>query len=96
MITTIIHNPIGSIVSLVKRFICSQLTGNKSGGADDIMNHAWFKDADFDWDGLLNKDLKAPYAPNCSDPLDVSNFDEYDEEDYIPPYTGNQSVFDAF
>ena len=60
------------------------------------MNHAWFKDADFDWDGLLNKDLKAPYAPNCRDPLDVSNFDEYDEEDYIPPYTGDQSVFDAF
>ena len=66
------------------------------------MNHAWFKDADFDWDGLLNKDLKAPYAPNCRDPLDTSNFDEYDEEDYIPPYTnadgtpGDQSVFDAF
>ena len=31
------------------------------GGVNDLKNHIWFKD--FDWDGLLNKTLKAPFIP---------------------------------
>lgn len=75
---------------------CVASAGNKSGGADDVMNHAWFKNSLFDWDALLNKELKAPYAPSCKDPLDASNFDVYEEEDHIPPFTGDQSLFDGF
>ena len=30
-------------------------------GVNDLKNHNWFKD--FDWDGLLNKTLKAPFIP---------------------------------
>ena len=32
-----------------------------TGGVNDLKNHNWFKD--FDWDGLLNKTLKAPFVP---------------------------------
>ena len=32
-----------------------------TGGVNDLKNHNWFKD--FDWDGLLNKTLKAPFIP---------------------------------
>ena len=32
-----------------------------TGGVNDLKKHNWFKD--FDWDGLLNKTLKAPFIP---------------------------------
>ena len=32
-----------------------------TGGVSDLKNHIWFKD--FDWDGLFNKTLKAPFIP---------------------------------
>ena len=32
-----------------------------TGGINDLKNHIWFKD--FDWDALLNKTLKAPFVP---------------------------------
>ena len=32
-----------------------------TGGVNDLKNHIWFKD--FDWDALLNKTLKAPFIP---------------------------------
>ena len=32
-----------------------------TGGVNDLKNHVWFKD--FDWDALLNKTLKAPFIP---------------------------------
>jgi len=70
--------------------------GALQGGCDDIMNHTWFKKTKFDWQGLYNKKIKAPYAPKIKDPLDTSNFDPYPEDAYIPPYTGRQDVFEGF
>ena len=35
-----------------------------TGGVNDLKNHIWFKD--FDWDALLNKTLKAPFIPITS------------------------------
>ena len=32
-----------------------------TGGVNDLKNHIWFKD--FDWDALFNKTLKAPFIP---------------------------------
>ena len=70
--------------------------GNLQGGADDIMNHVWFKKSKFDWNQLYAKKIKAPYAPKIKDPLDTSNFDPYPEDAYIPPYTGRQDIFEGF
>ena len=32
-----------------------------TGGVNDLKNHIWFKD--FDWDGVYNKTLRAPFIP---------------------------------
>ena len=70
--------------------------GNLSGATKDIMDHAWFKKAKFNWDGLNARSLKPPYVPQIKDPLDTSNFDPYPEDAYVPPYTGRQDIFDGF
>ena len=35
------------------------------------------------WDELIAKQITAPWSPDITDPLDASNFDEYDEDDYV-------------
>ena len=46
--------------------------------------------AELDWEGLVSKRLPAPWVPPISDPLDTSNFDPYDEDDYqIERYKDN-------
>lgn len=53
------------------------------GGVDEIMEHPWF--ADFDFDKLLNRELEAPMIPKLSENLDdVSNFDEeFTDQDVV-------------
>ena len=67
--------------------------GNVSGGVDDILRDPFFS---VDWNALEARTAPAPFVPNIGDPLDSSNFDEYDEEDGIPVYTGPQESFDGF
>ena len=68
--------------------------GNLSGGVDDILNDPFFSTVD--WNGLESQTVKAPFIPKVSNPLDASNFNEYDEEEIIPPFTGSQESFAAF
>ena len=49
-------------------------------GALDIKKHAWFDT--IDWAALVAKKLEAPWRPPIKDPLDASNFDKYDEDEY--------------
>ena len=49
-------------------------------GALDIKKHAWFDT--IDWAALVAKKLEAPWKPPIKDPLDASNFDKYDEDEY--------------
>ena len=35
------------------------------------------------WDKLVAKELPPPWVPPIKDPLDVSNFDNYDEDEYV-------------
>lgn len=51
--------------------------GSFARGARDIQDHDWFRGT-VDWDKLSRKELKAPWTPEISDPLDVSNFDNWD------------------
>jgi len=69
-----------------KDMISKLLTYNPAGrlgcwknGAKDVINHDFFKS--IDWQKLVNKELKVPYVPTISDPLDTSNFDQYPMED---------------
>lgn len=49
--------------------------GYQKGGISDIMKHKWFDG--FNWPGLRNRTLPAPYVPNIASPIDTSNFDSY-------------------
>ena len=68
--------------------------GNLSGGVDDIMRDPYF--ATMDWDALTNRQIRSPYRPPVKNALDSSNFDEYEEEEGIPTYTGAQDIFTEF
>ena len=46
-----------------------------------ILNHAWFTSANFEFDKLRRKEVKAPWTPTLIDPLDATYFYEYDEEE---------------
>jgi len=68
--------------------------GNVSGGVDDILRDPFFSTVD--WNGLDQRAIPAPYVPPITGTDDASNFDQYDEEDMIPPYTGPNDVFSSF
>ncbi|KAI5296326.1 camp-dependent protein kinase catalytic subunit [Ascosphaera acerosa] len=57
----------------------SKRLGNLVGGAQDVKNHAWFREVT--WDRLLRKDIDAPYVPPVKGGSgDASQFDTYPEE----------------
>ena len=66
------------------------------GGAEDIMNHAWFKNAGFDWNAHTAQQLAAPFVPPLSGKLDTSMFDPYPEDDSVETYRGDQAPFESF
>jgi hypothetical protein len=48
------------------------------------------------WEALLQRTLPAPWVPHLTDDFDASNFDEYDEDEYvIEPYNDDGSNWDA-
>lgn len=63
--------------------------GIVAGGPQTIKEHAWFKGLSFD--DLVNCKLVAPWKPNIKDDFDLSNFDEYDDDESKEyyPYYGN-------
>ncbi|GMH60202.1 hypothetical protein TrRE_jg3770 [Triparma retinervis] len=61
----------------------SHRIGMTKGGVQAICDQEWFSDVD--WNAYNSKKIKAPWIPHCKDPLDVSNFDPYDQEEYYDP-----------
>jgi serine/threonine protein kinase len=53
--------------------------GNMKNGVKDIIKHKWF--SGFDWGGLLSKKLTPPIQPVIKAADDMSNFDEYPEDE---------------
>lgn len=81
------------ICDLISRLLCAkvgQRLGCGKGGAVDIKNHPFFKS--IAWTKLRDKQLSSPWKPRIKNPLDTSNFDAYDERDYIEPYRGKDGV----
>jgi cGMP-dependent protein kinase len=86
-----------SHVSIIKKLLVVNPVfrlGSLSGGVDDIMKDPFFEG--FDWNGVINRTAKAPYVPPIENQLDTSNFDEYEEDNEIPAFTGSQEFFDGF
>jgi len=72
--------------SLVKKLLTPDLGkrfGNLKNGANDIKEHKWFKD--LNWDALLKKEIEAPFKPVIKNATDTSNFDDYPDSDQEPP-----------
>lgn len=61
---------------LAKEFPSERL-GNGRNGVNDIRRHKWFQG--FDWDGLAQGSLEAPYTPKIASATDLHNFDVFDD-----------------
>lgn len=63
------------------RFFCdasrSRRLGNLRGGIQDIKDHRWFQEIDYD--ALLNGRIIAPIIPEVRNEGDSQNFDTYPE-----------------
>lgn len=58
-------------------------------GAEEIRRHKWF--ARLDWKALEERKLTAPIRPRIRNPLDTSNFDNFDSCDVeAPPVPANR------
>jgi len=84
-----------SCKSLVKKLLTADLGkryGNLVGGAEDIKQHKWFQP--ISWEGLLAKQMEAPFKPLVKSETDTSNFDEYPESsDEAPIVAAGQDPF---
>lgn len=56
--------------------------GSGPTGATEIKQHKWF--SRLDWQALVNKTLPAPINPKLKNPLDTSNFDDFDAPEPPP------------
>jgi cGMP-dependent protein kinase len=84
-------------VSIIKKMLSANPAfrlGNLSGGVEDIMSDPFFND--MDWTALTKQEIQAPYIPPIKNATDTSNFDQYDEDDGVTPYDGDQGTFADF
>jgi hypothetical protein len=74
--------------------------GCLAGGYRDVKNHPFLQAVNFS--KLVKKQIKAPWIPQVDDPLDISNFEQYDDdgEDFArkkkPLTAEEQIVFQDF
>ena len=67
--------------SLVKHLLVQDLSkryGNLKGGVNDIKNHRFFKN--LDWNAIIQYKIKPTYVPKVSGNGDVGNFSNYDDD----------------
>jgi serine/threonine protein kinase len=82
--------------SLVRKLLHRKPTrrlGVVKGGASQIKKHAWF--ADTNWKDLAACKTRGPIIPEIKDELDLSNFEEYGEDDDIMEYIDDGSNWEA-
>jgi len=68
--------------------------GMLRGGIEDIKKHRWFHGVN--WAKLKKKLYRTPWVPKLKGPLDDSNIDDYDEDDKVVTFRGDQSEFKGF
>jgi len=70
--------------ALLHRDVSKRL-GMLRGGPPEVKKHPFF--GDIDWEELLAKKTKAPWRPAIRNKTDTDNFDPYDEDEALEPYT---------
>jgi len=71
-----------SLADLIEKLLCfseRERLGMSEGGMATLCDHEWF--SNFDWNSLLNKEMRVPIKPKLKNFDDSSNFDFYEEED---------------
>lgn len=74
--------------------------GSMAMGLEECFRHKWFHEIDFA--KLRHKELRAPFVPKITDPLDSSNFQDWKAETdkisqaYPELTTSDRMVFDKF
>ena len=58
-------------------------------GVNDIKCHIWFNGVD--WMKILNREIAPPFVPQIKNPGDASNFDTFEEEEYMYSSTNRYS-----
>ncbi|CAK9300668.1 unnamed protein product [Gordionus sp. m RMFG-2023] len=73
-------------INIIKKF-CRENPAERLGylkkGIKDIQKHKWYEG--FDWEGLQNRTLRPPISININSLYDVSNFDEFPNDDFQEP-----------
>jgi len=80
---------------VVKKLLAPKISdrlGCQKGGAGDVKKHVFFKS--IDWKKLVERKVSTPWKPAIRGKMDTSNFDEYDEDDYVEPYRDDGSNWD--
>lgn len=78
------HGKSPEVIDLIMKILIlrpAKRLGCLSGGNDDIRKHGWFSRS-IDFEKLRKKHIRAPWIPDIHDPLDSSNFEEYEEDVY--------------
>ncbi|CAH0701862.1 unnamed protein product [Spodoptera exigua] len=80
------HQRVPKSAQMLIRKLCRAVPAERLGylknGIADIKSHKWF--LGFDWEGLVERRLKAPLVPHVANDLDRRNFEEY-PKDTMPP-----------
>jgi len=85
---------------LLKRLCIADISmrfGDLKDGADDVVNHKWF--SDINWEDLVNMQMPPPYTPNVVNESDTSYFELEQDNDCLGKLrcansvTGSQDPF---
>lgn len=69
------HKDVNDLVTRMLHRRAAYRLGCLADGAQDIRDHAFF--ADIDFDELRNKTMKAPWKPKLKNPFDTKHFDDW-------------------
>ncbi|KAJ8725588.1 hypothetical protein PYW08_003771 [Mythimna loreyi] len=83
------HPRVAKSAQILIRKLCRAVPAERLGylknGIADIKSHKWF--LGFDWEGLLERRLKAPLIQPVANDLDLGNFEKYPKDKQPPDET---------
>jgi len=90
------QGPVGDLIKQLLKNEPSERLPMRSGGVANIKSHKWFES--FDWEGMKNLKLDAPYVPVVKSKKDLANFSARKEDmpkqiDYHDDGTGWDKEF---
>ncbi|XP_015595455.1 cGMP-dependent protein kinase 1 [Cephus cinctus] len=82
-IPSIVNKNANNLIKKLLRLSPSERLGYQKNGIQDIRDHKWF--LDFNWQALQRLSLPAPIVPTIRSHVDTRNFERYPPDREIPP-----------